>query len=256
MEKIYLSKATNARDLGGTAAADGKKIKRNMLIRSDALFELNEQDRKILCGEHGLKAIIDLRTATECWEKPDADIDGVEHLKIPIFPEEIVGISRGKKLEDSLTSQMMPDMRENYRLMVRNDAARANFATVIRRVMAQEEGAILWHCTAGKDRCGMTSVLIERILGVDMETIRADYIRTNEAATPVAERFSQFVLAETGNQAMADRVYEAFIANMEFLDAAFEQMDKLYGGIDGFISDGLGITAEEIAAFRNKVLED
>ena len=255
MEKIYLSKITNARDLGGTAAAEGKKIKANMLIRSDALFELNEEDRRILCDGHKLKTIIDLRTATECWEKPDAAIEGVEHVEIPIFPEEIVGISRGKKLQDSITTQMLPDMRENYRLMVKNASARANFASVIRRVMAQDEGAILWHCTAGKDRCGMTSVLIEHILGVDMETICADYIRTNEAATPVAEHFSKYVLAQTGNQAMADRVYDAFIANMEFLDAAFEQMELLYGGIDGFVENGLGITKEEINSFRNKVLE-
>ena len=225
------------------------------LIRSDALFELSAEDRQLLCDLHGLRAIIDLRTATECWEKPDAAIESVEHMEIPIFPEEVVGISRGKKLQDSITTQMMPDMRENYRMMVKSEAARGQFAKVLRRIMAQEEGAVLWHCTAGKDRCGMTSVLVERILGVDIGLIREDYIRTNEAAKPVAERYSAYVLAETGNKAMADRVYEAFIANMEFLDAAFDEMEKRFGGLDGYIRDGIGISGDEISAFRAKILE-
>lgn len=255
MQKLELTKVYNARDLGGTPTEDGRRIKPGRLIRSEALPELTKEDIHTLCVEHGLKAIIDLRTLTEREEKPDQELEGVENLHIPIFPEEVVGISRGKKTTDSIADNWLPDMRINYRMMVSDPAAIGQFKRVIGRIMEQKEGAILWHCTAGKDRCGMTSVYIERLLGMDMELIREDYLRTNIAAAPFAEKIHDFVLEKSGNKEQALWAKKAFLAEPDYFDAAMDEMEKLYGGIDGFLEKGLGISREEREEFKNNILE-
>ena len=113
----------------------------------------------------------------------------------------------------------------------------------------------LKHCTAGKDRCGMTAVLIEYMLGFDMEDIIADYMLTNEAAMPFADRIYAHVLQLSGNEQRAKGVWRAFVADTAYLYAAFDEMEKRCGGIDGFIENGLGIDKAGIESFREKILE-
>ena len=252
---LELNSVENIRDLGGYKGADGRKVKSGQLIRSAALDRLSEADAVFLLNNCNLRAVIDLRTDTEVSEKPDVCMDGVEHIHIPIFSEETIGISRGKKTEKSLLENDLPDMCAVYRQMVIQDSARERFAWVLRRIMAQPEGAVLWHCTAGKDRCGMTSVLLEYILGMDMDDSYADYMLTNEAAEPFANRIYAHVLSQSGNERRAEGVRRAFIADMDYLHAAFDEMEKRFGGIDGFIENGLGIDRDSIEVFRNRILE-
>lgn len=253
--KLSLPSVENIRDLGGYQGADGRKVKSGRLIRSAALDRLSEADAAFLQKTCGLKTIIDLRTNTEVSEKPDADIEGLEYIHVPIFSEETIGISREKKTERSLLENELPDMCAVYRQMVIQDSARENFARVLRRIMEQPEGAVLWHCTAGKDRCGMTAVLVEYMLGLDMDDIYADYMLTNEAAEPFADRIYAYVLSLSGNERRAEGVRRAFVADMDYLHAAFDEMEKRFGGIAAFIEKGLGIDKASIEAFRDRILE-
>lgn len=45
----------------------------------------------------------------------------------------------------------------------------AAYRGLFQALLSLDEGAALWHCSAGKDRCGMASVLVETALGVDGE---------------------------------------------------------------------------------------
>lgn len=253
--KLTLPSVENIRDLGGYKTAEGRTVKSGRLIRSAALDRLSEADADFLRKSCNLRTIIDLRTNTEVREKPDVSIDGAEHIHIPIFSEETIGISREKKTEKSLLENDLPDMCAVYRQMVIQDGAREQLARVLRRIMEQPDGAVLWHCTAGKDRCGMTAVLIEYMLGFDMEDIIADYMLTNEAAMPFADRIYAHVLQLSGNEQRAKGVWRAFVADTAYLYAAFDEMKKRCGGIDGFIENGLGIDRASIESFREKILE-
>ena len=42
-----------------------------------------------------------------------------------------------------------------------------------------KHGALLFHCTAGKDRTGMAAYLILSALGVEQKIIMEDYLLTN-----------------------------------------------------------------------------
>ena len=230
----------NKRDLGGLKTRDGKTIRTGMLVRSALLAQAEEQDLD------GVATIIDLRTIAERDEMPDQAC-GREYLPIPIFEkvnESIDGVSHEKKEEQSL----IPDMAVLYGIMMKQYAD--SFRRVLTAVLEHDysKGAVLWHCSEGKDRCGMTAALVLEALGVDRETIMEDYLKTNLVNLPKAEAIREKLQATHG-QEMADGAYQAYIADEKYLRAAWEEMSNDY------ISGRLGIPEETLEAFRKTILE-
>lgn len=54
--------------------------------------------------------------------------------------------------------------------------------------MTTENGSVLWHCTEGKDRCGLLSAIILFLLDVSEEDVMEDYLKTNKAAIRRVEK--------------------------------------------------------------------
>lgn len=154
---IGFEKIQNARDLGGLHTADGRIIASGLLIRSANLAKATEADRKILREEYHLAKIIDLRTEIERGEKPDATMDAVEYLAIPIFEAGAAGISHEKRNGSTQLLAILPKMEPLYREMVTDPSCRENLGRAARCVMEHDfsKGSVLWHCTEGKDRCGL-----------------------------------------------------------------------------------------------------
>ena len=209
----------NRRDLGGIRTKDGHEIRPGLLIRSAHLFQAEETDLE------GISAVIDLRTPGERQEAPDRTFRS-RYLPMPIFDDLLAGISH----EAGTSEQLIPDMAVLYgRMMV-------------------ECGAVLWHCTEGKDRCGITSALVLEALGVDRTLIMADYLKTNEINLPKAALIRQ-KLADTHGAAFADSVYQAYIADERYLEAAWAAMGENY------IKTALGIPEDALSRFRAEILK-
>ena len=227
----------NIRDLGGTVTQDGKVIKPHCLIRSAHLFQATEADLKTI------STIIDLRTPGERREAPDQTYQR-QYLPVPIFDDMQAGISH----EDGADDQGIPDMAHLYGRLV-NECA-DSFRNVLKAIMEHDysTGAVLWHCTEGKDRCGLTSAMILEMLGVDQKTIMEDYLKTNLVNLPKAIRMYDRVV-NTHGKAFADSIYQAYIADEKYLQAAWDAMGKNY------YVEKLGISQAEINRFGETVLE-
>ena len=228
----------NMRDLGGLRTADGRKIRPNMLIRSAQLAQAVEEDL-----EH-VAAVIDLRTIKEREEMPDL-VYSCRYLPMPVFDEFKPGVSHE---EEAKQAPKLPDMAVLYGILVRNYMD--SFRNILTAIMHHDfsEGAILWHCTEGKDRCGITTAMILELLGVDRDTIMEDYLKTNLVNLPKAAAIREKLAAERGRE-FADSVYQAYIADEKYLRAAWEAIG------DVPLPEKLGIGAEAVEAFRNTVLE-
>lgn len=74
-QSIGLEEIVNARELGGYVGADGRKVKRGVLLRTGALSEISEADRRRLLEQYHLTDIIDFRTSFECEAAPDPEMD-------------------------------------------------------------------------------------------------------------------------------------------------------------------------------------
>ena len=90
MNKIYLKGANNARDFGGIKNEEGKAIKDNLFLRSNALHKLNKKDVETLKAKN-LRTVIDLRTYVEKDNNPNVKIDGV----IALYCFELIILSLG-----------------------------------------------------------------------------------------------------------------------------------------------------------------
>ena len=227
----------NLRDLGGIRNQEGKSIRKGMLIRSAHLFQAEEKDLK------GIATIIDLRTPGERKEGPDRS-HGREYLPMPIFDDVQAGISHESGTEEHL----IPDMAILYRRLVTEcaDSFREVMLTILRHDYSS--GAVLWHCTEGKDRCGLTSALVLEVLGVDRSVIMEDYLKTNLINLPKAIRMRERVAASHG-EAFAASVYQAYIADERYLREAWDAMEKDY------LRETLQIPEELLQRFQRTILE-
>ena len=172
MIEIHLDSIGNIRDLGDYQTSDGKTIRPNKLIRSAHLGRASREDLDYLKEKHGLSTVIDLRTYKEKEEVPD-QTDTLVYRHIPIIEGFEDGITHEKK-----KTFKMPSLKETYVELVTKEEYIKGFREALNLIIDQsgKEGAVLWHCSEGKDRCGMVSVLVLKMLGVDEETIRSDYL--------------------------------------------------------------------------------
>ena len=245
MIPIKLRSVGNIRDLGGTGMKNGSVIRRGCLIRSAHLGYAAQADIQLLRDEHRLSKIIDLRTGGEHSELPDHSF-GIEHLRLPIFNEFKAGISH----EQQQRQLDIPLMTDLYRHIMTDSASIAGFRNVLNAILTHDyrKGSVLWHCTEGKDRCGMTTVLVLTALGADRETILEDYLETNKVNIPKARAMYEQVLPVKGPEA-AENIYQAYIADENYLNAAWEVMG------DNYLRDTLGFSEAQIDHFRSQVLE-
>lgn len=251
MENIKINGMINLRDLGGNKTFDGRTVKSRRILRSDPLNKVDGEGLAILRDKYRLSKVIDLRTDTECGERPDNLPEGAAYLHLPIFSEATAGITRERKTE--LTMDKAPVMTELYRYMVTDDGALSRISVIISEIMDNDGGASLFHCTAGKDRTGVIAMLILGILGASEDTIMEDYLYTNITALPLSEQYRDLVLRETGDKEYAEAIRMAFLADESYISQAL-QVVHANGGYESFFVEKLGISEARIDAFRDSML--
>lgn len=256
MRRIELLGANNARNFLGLTNKDGLKIRNPQYIRSNGLSNLTPEDVAALQAQ-GLRRVIDLRTHSELVERPNVQIDGVEYIHIPLIDESSLGITHDKetrrKLEENPT--IILDLEAMYVHLVTNESAVSQMAKVFDVILSADEGATLWHCAAGKDRCGLVSALFLKLLDVDEEVIRDDYLLTNENSRPKADAIYEAVMKKTGDADIAEHYRMLELADLSYIVAAVRAVEEKWGSVDRFIQEQLGISKENMRNLQNRVLE-
>jgi protein-tyrosine phosphatase len=249
-ELVRLASADNFRDVTGVdtayVAADGVPLRRGVLFRSNEL-QLSDADAASVAAL-GVTAVYDLRHDHEIKAHPDVPVPGASwhHLEVAGIPMDAVS---GLETREAGTEVM----HEVYRSFVEQPGARAAFSELLTRI-AGTGGAHLFHCTAGKDRTGWAAALLLHVAGVDDETILADYLLTNEFSSATRDKYLGLVAEHLG----ADKVevYErVMVADADYLRTAYDAAAAAYGGVDGYLHEGLGLSAETLQRLREKIRE-
>ena len=246
MKKIEFEQLNNTRDLGGIVVQDGSTIIPDRLIRSGRLGIGSESDIERI-GEL-VSVVVDFRSDNERSETPDPDIPGVENIHIPIIDDLAAGVSRDQKSDEEAFMMLANDPDGALEYMCR---------TYEGFVASESDKAVLWHCTAGKDRAGFATVIVLEILGADRDTITQNYLRTNELIEDDIQRMIGMFFRMTGaadpNTGVA--LKHMFSARKEYLEAAYDMVEKLYGDFGMFLNEGLGLRDEDILRMREMYLE-
>ena len=262
MNRKELYMIRNLRDLGGIVNSEGKKIKKGLFFRSAKLCEIDAADLKWF-ADNNITRIIDLRTVGEVMRSPDVIIPGTEYVNWYLQDDnnEEERVNFKKVFEkcfapgnDDEKIALMPDMTEIYRNMVNGEFASRRFSELIRGIVSYDKGAVLFHCTSGKDRTGMTAAAICCILGVDRGTIYDDYLISRAHAEWEAARMRRDFKEMGASDRLADTLMQLFTLDRRYLDAFFDEIEKLYGSIDSYMYESLKLTDDEIKTFRERVL--
>ncbi|MBO4819220.1 MAG: tyrosine-protein phosphatase [Firmicutes bacterium] len=254
---IEFNNLNNTRDLGGMTGYGGRKIKAGKLLRSGQLFPASDEDKEKLGSM--VDMFVDFRTSQECTEKPDPSVLGIEYLHLPAFGDLVEGVTREEKTDRSLFKAMgadpqisMEHMCRVYAGFIQNQSCISCYRTFLDILLKEREKAVLWHCTAGKDRTGFAALLIQEILGVEKEDIVRDYLKTNENLSDEIKGIIKMIRSkqEDFDEKNEEALKVLFGARTEFLDALYGKADELYGSFSGFLKDGLKVTEEEIEKLR------
>ncbi len=246
--------------MGSLMTADGRRIKKNRLIRSGQLIGASENDKTQL--EQLVSTVIDMRTDSEMSRQPDPELSGVKQLHIPVLGSLTAGITREKESDKEafIRSAGDPEVAKQqmisiYRSFPSAASAVAGYKLFLKLLLENESKAVLWHCTAGKDRAGFASVITESILGVSRDDIFEDYLYTNECIKEEVDLLlRQFVSGE--NPVSEKAVMLLFTAQEQFLAAAFDEIDKTFGSFEGYLEKALGADSRMRQALKDKYLED
>ena len=243
----------NARDLGGLTTIEGKAIRRGLLLRAANLSQATEADLSKLRQDYRLSSVIDLRTTVERKERPDRIPEGVEYRINPIFDEATAGITREG---DAPSPFSLPDMISLYRTMIVAEPCRAALHEVLTVIFTHdyEKGAVLWHCTAGKDRGGIVSSLVLAALGVSREEIMKDYAVNADEFIIQANALYRRALRSGRPEPVAAVARDVFLALPKYMESAFRAIDEEYGSSESYLTRGLQIPETVLKEFRNKML--
>ncbi len=254
---IQFDSLINVRDLGGMPTQDGRHIKPHRLIRAGMLSEGSAEDLKMLVNEYELKTVVDLRGDEEISGSPDPVLEGVRYIKNPILGSREIGITHEEDI--GTTAKKMPEGFEHmchvYELFVRNDRAISHLKQFFGYVLEQKEGAILWHCTAGKDRTGTAAALLQMALGVPQDLIMQDYLYTNDCSKKVVDEIMAQILIQTDDERTINSAREMMLAREEYLQTFMTGMVLSCGSLDAFLKERLGFDEETKAYLRELYLE-
>ncbi|MCQ2592624.1 MAG: tyrosine-protein phosphatase [Treponema sp.] len=255
MEIIKLKHIKNFRDLGGVQTTDGKTVKSHMLFRGTTLTKLTKKDVAKLKDENKLATVIDLRTKKETIEIPNEIIDGVQYLHMPILEEAMIGVSHEKKVHSIRSLELMPKMEEMYVRMV-TDQYLDHLVDALRTILTfpMERYAVVFHCSAGKDRTGILAALILAFLGVDKETIIQDYLVSNKFNAMKARFVYLGCLALKRSHKFAKKVKYSLLAKRIFIESALNTLEENFGTLDNFFKLRLNFSEKEVEEIRNKFL--
>ena len=144
-----------------------------------------------------------------------------------------------------------------YARFVNDDFSLSQYRRFIGLLSEPREKAILWHCTAGKDRTGTGAMFIQELLGVGREDIMADYLITNEYLKEEVRRLVDMLAERDGGMdEEAKEGMQAFLgAHEKFLLTVYAQAEARFGSFDSFIRDGLGVSDAQRRELQRRYLE-
>ncbi len=250
---LPLERGSNFRDLGGYETAGGRHVRWGLIYRSGATALLADGDVARVKAL-GLADIIDLRSSEERVLAPTR-LTGIRYSAIDYSMLSMMG---------ARTGGVPADMFELYRNM---PAFLAPHLRIVFGDLVAQKGPIMFHCSAGQDRTGVTVALILSALGVPRDRIIADYhlsttYRRPENEMPVITP----AMAETNPVARMFAGYQSApgartptpLKNAEgraFLEGAFAEIDARWGSVDGYLKGELGLTERDLRRLRTAYTE-
>jgi protein-tyrosine phosphatase len=253
---VPLEGGRNFRDLGGYRTLDGRQVKWGVIFRSGSLIGLSRSDWAHLMAR-GVQALCDFRSTSERTSEPVPlnDYPAVSYWSRDYHSSfadlrklMLSGLGTGVAAREAMLTgyrQLPFDQAEGYQQL---------FA-----FLKAGRTPLVFNCSAGKDRAGTAAALVLSALGVPRATVVEDFLLTNQVLNLQEALLKRADLARTKHASLArqppDVIRAILHADPDYIAAALGAIDKLHGGIEGYLRDRLDVDAAALEQLRNSLLE-
>lgn len=236
---IRLAGIGNLRDLGGYPVEGGGATRWRSVLRSGRL-PVGDPRATAALLDMGLATVVDLRGPKELSVEPNPfdGASGVRYRNVPLFGA-LSPIAVARADGNAF------DLAARYRDAV--DQCRETIAEALSTIAAAtDDGVLLFHCSAGKDRTGIIAALLLSLAGVDRETVVGDYALTASVAGPLLASLREEGIARGADPALVD---EYLSCPPETMRSLLAHLDEAYGGVETYVS-GIGLGTPEVSRLR------
>ena len=246
--RVAFEGLVNFRDLGGYATASGATVRWGRLYRSDALHRMTAADAAQLRAL-GMASVIDLRAPDEVAHVGIGVIDDVraQYQNLPTRP----AVLTDRTPTPTPPSAAPESAAEHYFGYLAEGSA--CFSTVVETLADPATMPAVFFCNAGKDRTGVVAAMVLGLLGVDDETVAADYALTQDVLDQIyaATQRDYPVDVKAWRNLSPDMRY----ARAETMLAFLELLRERVGGWEEYVVS-LGVSTDAVASMRASLLEE
>lgn len=246
----------NFRDLGGYPTKDGLVTKWHKVVRSGDLAHLTPAEQ-IYLRNYGVICDVDLRSKAETEKYPDRVPKGIKYIFNPI---------RGNRKTaplSTLKTTYSKDPQIGYRHMIwmyHNMASVPRESYYYRRLFKifledGPHGAVLFHCVQGKDRTGWGAILFLLVLGVDLKTVKQDYLISAKVMVPYIKMMQDLYRPYHVNANFMANIKSLYTVSSDFFEAGFQRLHENYGTWANFERDYLHLDQAKIKQLKEIYLE-
>ena len=238
----------NLRDLGGYKTNENKTVKWGKFFCSGRLKI--KDSGKPLFNSLQIKTVIDLRSKDERKQRKDRKKINANIINIPInacdFSSKISSLKENQFDKDNAYEFM----QQSFKSLVTD--YQPEFSHLFNILLDSLNYPILINCNAGNDRCGFATAILLSALGVPKDQVFASYLSTYSIRNIRREGHYAYSFSPEAQEA----VTILLSSNEKFLNAAFQEIDAVYGSMDAYLEKGLNLNAEKRKRLQNLLLED
>jgi protein-tyrosine phosphatase len=248
-ERVFrMQNVRNFRDIGGYMTRDERQVAWGRLFRSGALNNASQSDLSFL-ETLGIKSVFDLRDDWEVKNRPDILPPSINYRHFLIAERELINRSAALFYRQDIFRQFV----ESYKKSI-VDAGAQRIGKIIQALGNQETLPAVLHCTAGKDRAGVTVALILMALGVPEETAISDYSLSNLFAPQIIRDVRKRIKPVRWMGFKVEHYYPLIDAGPFMMRSTLEHIKENYGSVEKYLLHHAGLDQEHLKRLRKNLL--
>ena len=236
-----INSVSNFRDV-----AIGSKMKNNILFRCAKLSTLNDEDIKKI-EDLNPHVIIDFRDPKEINKAPDNLSKDLlkKYVSLPISASTLSRMVDQKNIDGDNKFTYEKVMEESYKLYINNH--KHVWKEFIKILLKANNNPIIFHCSAGKDRTGIASFIIQKLCDNPMELIFENYLLSNELLTINAATAEQSTASKKDDQLITEIMLDTLSkVKKSYLISGINEIENQFESLENYIIQELGFTDADI----------
>ena len=238
---ISIESVSNFRDV-----SVGSKMKKNLLFRCAKLSTLNDRD---ICVLENLNphAIIDFRDPKEIKKAPDNLSAKLlkKYINLPISASTLSRMAAQKEIDGDSVESYEKVMEDSYRMYINNH--KVVWTKFFQILLKSKKLPVIFHCSAGKDRTGIASFMIQSIFKNPMDLIFENYLISNDLLTIKAATAEQSTNSSNQDSLVTKNMLCTLgKVQQSYLNAAIDEIDKKYTSLENYFISQLGLKVNDI----------